>query len=154
MTNIKRVVVGLDFSIFSSRVLEYAASIAKRNMAELIVVCVIDQKEIDYIKTVCEHEDPAIITLEKFIDDESRKRTHSAETLTRELVPKQVPVRIIVMLGVPYEEILKVVDTEKADLVVMSSKGRTNFHDYMFGTTSEKIFRHCPVSVLSLNLRE
>jgi nucleotide-binding universal stress UspA family protein len=154
MTNIKRVIVGLDFSIFSARVLEYAASIAQRNMAELIVVSVIDQKEIDYIKTICEHEDPSIITLEKYIDDETRKRTHSAENMTRELVPKQVPVRTIIMVGVPYEEILKVVDAEKADLVVMSSKGRTNFHDYMFGTTSEKIFRHCPVSVLSLNLRE
>ena len=154
MTNLKRVVVGVDFSIFSSRVVEYAASIAKRNMAELIIVSVIDQTEIDYIKTICEHEDPAIITLEKYIDDETGKRTHSSEKMIHEVVPKQVPTRIIIMIGVPYEEILKVVDSEDADLVVMSSKGRTNFHDYMFGTTSEKIFRHCPVSVLSLNLRE
>jgi hypothetical protein len=50
--------------------------------------------------------------------------------------------------------VYSLVDEEEADLVVISSKGRTNFQDYMFGTTSEKIFRHCPVSVLSLNLRE
>jgi nucleotide-binding universal stress UspA family protein len=152
MKNLKRIVVGFDFSIFSSRVLEYAASIAERNMAELIIVSVIEQQEIDYIKTVCEQTDSEIITLEKYIDDETRKRTHNAENMIHELVPKIVQTRIIIMIGVPYEEILKVVDTEKADLVVMSSKGRTNFHDYMFGTTSEKTFRHCPVSVLSLNL--
>ncbi|MFT5701775.1 MAG: nucleotide-binding universal stress UspA family protein [Desulforhopalus sp.] len=153
MKNLKRIVVGIDFSIFSSRVLEYASSIAKRNTAQLLIVSVIDQGEIDYVKEVCEHEDPEIITLEKYIDDETTKLTHNLEKMILDLVPKSVSTKPIIMIGVPYEEILKVVDVEKADLVVMSSKGRTNFHDYMFGTTSEKVFRHCPVSVLSLNLR-
>ncbi len=41
----------------------------------------------------------------------------------RELVAKNVPTRIIIMIGVPYGEILKVVDAEKADLVINKLKG-------------------------------
>jgi PAS domain S-box-containing protein len=49
--------------------------------------------------------------------------------------------------------IIRIVEEEDADLLVINSKGRTNFQDYMYGATSEKIFGHCPVSILSLNLR-
>ncbi len=154
MKTIKRIVVGIDFSVYTSRVMEYAADIAERNQAEILAVSVINQRQIEYIKTVCTHEDPGTITLEKFIDDETRRRIHKMDDLIRQSVAKNVSTKTIISTGVPFEEILKVVNDVDADLVVMSSKGRTNFQDYMFGTTSEKIFRHCPVSVLSLNLRE
>ncbi len=154
MKTIKRIVVGIDFSVYTSRIMEYAAGIAERNQAEIVAVSVINQRQIEYIKTVCKHEDPGTITLVKFIDDETRRRIHQMDDLIRQSVSKNISTRTIIGIGVPFEEILKVVDDEQADLVVISSKGRTNFQDYMFGTTSEKIFRHCPVSVLSLNLRE
>jgi nucleotide-binding universal stress UspA family protein len=66
MKTIKRIVVGIDFSIYTSRIMEYAAGVAESNQAEIIAVSVINQRQIDYIKTVCKHEDPSTITLEKF----------------------------------------------------------------------------------------
>ncbi len=93
-------------------------------------------------------------SLEKFINDETRKRTVNLGDLINDLVSKQVPTRTIIRRGIPFEEIIKVVHDENADLLVISSKGRTNFENYMFGTTAEKLFRHCPVSILSLNLRK
>lgn len=81
-------------------------------------------------------------------------RTVNIDDLFRQYVVKKVAIRTIIRSDVPFEEILQVVTDEEADLVVISSKGRTNFQDYMFGTTSGKIFRHCPVSLLSLNLRQ
>ena len=154
MQDIKRIVVGIDFSIYSSRVLEYAIGIAVSNAAELIAVSVINNRQIEYIKTVCREEAPTTITLNKFIDDETRRRTHNIENLIGQRASNKISARIIIRIGIPFEEILQVVDEEQADLVVISSKGRTNLKDFMFGTTSEKIFRHSPVSVLSLNLRE
>ncbi len=154
MENIRKIIVGIDFSIYSARIMQYAAEIAERHQAELIAVSVINKRQIDYIKDVCKHQDPGTITLEKFINDETRRRTVNIEELVRQWVPKNVATRTIIRNGVPFEEILHAVHDENADLVVISSKGRTNFKDYMFGTTSEKIFRHCPVSLLSLNLRQ
>jgi nucleotide-binding universal stress UspA family protein len=154
MKTIKRIVVGIDFSSYAQRIMEYGAGIAERNMAELIAVNVINKRQIDYIKTVCKDEDPNVFSLTKLINDETARRNHKMDDLIRQCVPTTVSTRPIIMVGVPFEEILDVVDNEHADVVVISSKGRTNFHDYIFGTTSEKIFRHCPVPVLSLNLRE
>jgi len=154
MKNITRIVVGIDFSIFSQRIMEYAAGIAERNLAEIVAVSVINKRQIDYIRSVCENQAPTTITVNKYIDDETSRRTHRLHDLIAQCVPDTLRTKIIIRIGVPYEEILKVVDDVQADLVVISSKGRTNFQDYMFGTTSEKIFRHCPVSVLSLNFKE
>ncbi len=154
MKNIHKIITGIDFSVYSTRIMQYAAGLAERNQAELIAVSVINKRQIDYIKEVCKHEDPGTITLKKFINDETRRRTVNIDDMIRQSVPKTVSSRTIIRCGVPFEEILKVVADEDADLVVISSKGRTNFHDYVFGTTSEKIFQHCPVSLLSLNLRQ
>ena len=153
MENIMRIVVGIDFSTFSQRIMEYSADVAERNSAEIVVVSVINQRQIEYIRKVCENESPTTISVNKFIDDETRRRIQNIADLTHQCVSKRVSTRTIIRSGIPFEEILKVVDEVNADLVVISSKGRTNFQDYMFGTTSEKIFRHCPVSVLSLNLK-
>jgi len=154
MKEIQKVIVGIDFSVYSARVLEYAAVVAERNTAEIVAVSVINKRQIDHIKDICQEDKPTSLTLEKFLGDETRRRMTDMEELFGRLVPKSVPVRTVVRTGVPFEQLLKVVDEEQADLVVISSKGRTNFHDYMFGTTSEKVFRHCPVPVLSLNLRK
>lgn len=154
MKKINKIIACIDFSVYSTRIMQYAAGIAERNEAELIAVSIINKRQIDYIKKVCKHEDPGTITLEKFINDETRRRTVNIDDLFRQCVVKKIVTRTIIRSGVPFEEILQVINDEEADLVVISSKGRTNFQDYMFGTTSEKIFRHCPVSLLSLNLRQ
>ncbi len=154
MKNFKRIVVGIDFSIFSQRVMEYSADVAERNLAEIVVVSVINNRQIEYIRTVCKNQSPDILSVNKFIDDETRRRRQNIDDLSHRCISKKVPVRTIIRSGIPFEEILKVVDEVNADLLVISSKGRTNLQDYIFGTTSEKVFRHCPVSVLSLNLKK
>jgi nucleotide-binding universal stress UspA family protein len=152
MISIQRIVVGIDFSSYSSRVLEYAAKSAERMSSEIIAVNVINKRQIEDTLTVIHDEEMSQQIMESYVNDETEKRKIKMNALTKKIVPKGVSYRTVITSGVPFEEILKVIDDEGADLLIVSSRGRTNFQDYMFGTTAEKVFRYCPVSVLSLNL--
>ena len=152
MKNIKRIVVGIDFSVYSPEILEYAAECADRMSADIIAVNVINKKRIEDTITATQDEDVFKQILESYVNDETKKRKIKMDDLIEQRVPKTVSFTTIIRSGVPFEEILDVVDDEKADLLIISSRGRTDFQDYMFGTTAEKIFRYSPVSVLSLNL--
>lgn len=152
MRLIKRIVVGVDFSNYSPRILEYAAGSAERNGAEIIAVNVINKVRIDDVVAEIDDEKLTKQVMAKYINDEIEKRMVKVDDLIGRYVSKNVVSKTIIRSGVPFEEILNVVDEEDADLLVISSRGRTDFQDFMFGTTAENIFRYCPVSVLSLNL--
>ena len=54
MLNIHKVMVGCDFSKYSRDTLAYAATLAKKLQAELIIINVINKRDIDIILKVAE----------------------------------------------------------------------------------------------------
>ncbi len=154
MEVLTRIVVAVDFSVYSPQLMEYAAKLAERTSAEIVAVNIINKRLFEHVQKEFEEDHLYKFSLEKFIDDETKRRIENMDTLIGQFVSNRIPIKTIIRGGVPFEEILKVVDEVKADLLIINSKGRTNFQDYMYGTTSEKIFSHSPVSLLSLNLRQ
>jgi len=152
MNRIKRIAVGVDFSVYSPRVLKYAAESAERMSAEIIAVNVFNQRRMKEAIGMIHDEETCRKIMDTYVNDEMEKRNIKMNALINSSMPKEVSYRTIIRTGMPFEEILKVIDDEDANLLIISSRGRTDFQDYMFGTTAEKLFRHAPVSVLSLNL--
>ncbi len=55
-------------------------------------------------------------------------------------------------IGDPASEILKLIDKEKPDLVVMASRGRKG--QFQFGSVAEKVVKHSPIAVLTIPVKE
>lgn len=148
MFTIKRITAAVDLSDHSLLVLEYAGRIAEGSSAEVTVVNVINNKFVHAVEKVFNDQHPGQFSQNKFINDETRRRTQNLKDLIRKYIPKGVPARVVIRNGVPFEEIIRVAVDDKADLLVIAPKGRSNLPDYIFGTTTEKIFRHSTVPVL------
>jgi nucleotide-binding universal stress UspA family protein len=58
----------------------------------------------------------------------------------------------LVKIGAPFQAIMETIDKKQADLVVIGTKGRSNLSDMLLGSTAERLFRRCPVPLLSVKI--
>ncbi len=145
---IKKILVAVDFSDYSPGTLRYAAALASEQGAALVLVNVINQRDVDAIRSAQAYAD--ILTVDEFLAKTRRERLEGLDRLLREAQCQALPHESVLKVGVPHEEILAAISETGADLVVMGTKGRTNLTSTLFGSTAEKVFRRSPVPVLSV----
>lgn len=134
----QRVVVPVDFSDDSFAVLETALTLVP-DASHLSLV---------YVLPVLEPAEPGVIWTT--IDDEAR-RHHAELALAERLDAKRFGgIRTHVAFGDPAHEIADFAERERADLIVLSSHGRTGLTRLFIGSVAEKTVRlaRCPVLVL------
>ena len=56
-----------------------------------------------------------------------------------------------IVYGNPAQEILKAIDSEEIDLVVMGTHGRKGLDSVLFGSVARNVVRRSPVPVLTVN---
>jgi nucleotide-binding universal stress UspA family protein len=152
MSMFKKIVAAIDFSDYSAATLRYAASLAQDQGASLVLVNVINQRDVDAIKAAQAYAD--ILPVEEFLAKSRRERLEALDKMIAEARCQAVPYEKVIRIGIPYEEILALVKQNGADLIVMGTKGRTNLANTLFGSTAEKVFRRSLVPVLSVRGQE
>jgi len=150
MSKIKKILVCVDFSDYSLMTLEYAVELAKGTEIEIIVFNVINQRDINMVEMVS-HYAPDKINIKDYIKDLKKDRHEKIKAIIKEnFFDEKSRMVIKIDTGIPFEAILEAIETENADLVVMSNKGRGNLSRVLFGSVAEKVFRHSPVPVVSV----
>jgi nucleotide-binding universal stress UspA family protein len=158
MKAIQKILVGCDFSKYSKNTLEYAATLAKKFQAELIIVNVINKAEIDTILKVAEGQFDR--NIEKYIEKSAKEyaervkkdRTRKMEKLINEIDCSNLTIHKVFRIGVPFQELIGAIKSEGANLMVMGPKGCSDLAGVLFGSNAEKVFRRCPVPLLSVRL--
>lgn len=152
---IKKILAAIDFSPYSKNTLEYACEVSQTLGAELLVINIINQRDIDAKKDMINAKHPDQFSLATYLPEEIGLRTLKLKALvTRCGFSKRPAMKMMVDYGVPSEKILQTIKEEEADLLVIGPKGRTNIKSFLFGSVAEKLFRHSPAPVMSLRSRE
>jgi len=141
---VKKILWPTDFSSSAQKALPYVASLTMQYGAEIHVLYVIED--------IAHHEswygdfDIAHINkLMQWADKSANKRLNQICEKYLEGCPMYIK---HIAIGDPAQEILKLIDKEKVDLVVMASKGEKGlFH---FGSVTEKVLKNSPVPVTTI----
>jgi nucleotide-binding universal stress UspA family protein len=84
------------------------------------------------------------------IDDRNEKMQH----LLKETNCNGIPNRSLIKKGVPFMKLVETAKEEKVEMVVLGTKGRSNIAGILFGSQADKMFRHCPVPLISIRERD
>ncbi len=152
MEPIKKILVAVDFSEYSKPTLSYAGHLAHTLHADLVIVNVINQRDVEAIRKV--EAEGVGASVEKYIALQKADREASTDQLLLETGCQGLNIIRVFRIGVPWVELLEAIKKEHADLVIMGTKGRTNISNTLLGSTAEKIFRRCPIPVLSVRSKE
>ncbi len=148
MQEVKTILAAVDLSPYSSQVIRMAVNLARTLQARFVVVNVLNRRDVDAMEMV-QRTHPGL-KVSQFIENATTERRQLIENLILEAGAGSLGVKKRIDVEVPFKGILKAVDEEKADLLVMGTKGRGNLVDALFGSTAEKVFRRCPVPLLSV----
>ncbi len=161
LPDIRKILYATDLSPNARRAFGYAASLANRYGAGLVVLHVLNDAAVS--------SDSLIISMvgEQKWNDLKRNNTEAAMRMIRERVESfceeaeaEMPAcpfitdAILVKLGHPVEEILKAVRENDCDLVVMGAHGNGFLADATMGGVSRRVLRRCDKPVLIVRLPE
>jgi nucleotide-binding universal stress UspA family protein len=137
---VKRILVPIDFSDCSKKALQYALPLAKEHQAAITLLYVVapaysagEYGGIDYAQLEASMKDGGEKELAKLAIDE---------------VGGEVSTDTLVRVGSPPREIVELARSLPADLIVISTHGRTGLKHVVLGSVAEHVVQRAPCPVL------
>jgi nucleotide-binding universal stress UspA family protein len=146
----KRILVPTDGSGNAERAGEYAISLADLSGADIIVLNVIDTY---YLASIVQPD------VRESVDEELRTSVKKAVERFEAKIEENkcngkcqnVKFKILIKEGKPVDVILKTIDEEKIDQVIIGKSGKDGLERFLLGNTTERVLKEAkiPVNVIS-----
>jgi nucleotide-binding universal stress UspA family protein len=136
---INRIVVPVDFSASSRDLVKYAAAFATQFRASLVLLHVVEHINVP-TRVVYYATRLQLTVLERGM----RQLAEFAERL----VPANIEAEQVVRAGTPYDVIRQVARRERADLIIIATRGHGAVKRFFIGSTAGRVVRHAPCPVL------
>jgi len=149
MPKIKRILVPVDFSPASLKALDYAADFAQPLGADLSVLFVIEP--IYY--AVPDLAGAAAGTAVGLLEEQRASGKRQLERLQARYAKRRIKLRTLMQTGTPYQTIVDAAKSLKANLIVMSTHGRTGVSHLLLGSVAERVVRSATCPVLTIRVK-
>lgn len=143
---INKILVPIAFSKYASGIITYAADLAASTGAELLVANVINERDLEAVDKITSFGYK--VDIEHYMETIKKERRAELHTLMEKLTLPDEQVTFTFCVGEPTNELLKLVVDKKIDTVVMGVKAKDIRHIFT-GSVAERMFRKCPVTVIS-----
>jgi len=142
---LRRILVPVDFSDCSKKALQYAVPFARQFEATLVLLHVVQP----YLPV------PEMGTVDVALM-ETQMRAGGVKGLAamKESLAGEVPVETELRVGNPQIEITRAVRDLGADMIILSTHGRSGLAHIFMGSVAERVVRHSPCPVLVVRERE
>lgn len=135
----QRILVAVENSVADRTILAHVCELARLTRAEILLVHVADGWVARHFDELQLRESEEIKTDRAYLDD-------LRERLSRE----GFAVRTLLAMGDPATELIRVAETEGADLIAMSTHGHRFLADVLLGATADKVRHQVRIPVLLL----
>ena len=146
----QKILLPTDGSKFAEKAAEHAIWIASKSGAEIIVLNVIETSSLVGLPA-----EDLIVRIKEMLKEEGRRSLERiSEMVTeeeKELKIEDIKVNLKTEEGSPADAILKTVEKEDIDLVVMGTSGKHGLDRFLLGSVTEKVVRSAKCPVLAVH---
>lgn len=139
----KNILMPTDFSCNSAEAYEFALNFAKRYSAKLHILHVLEP--LTQNSESINHYDRMNFERDRIFNAEEE-----LERFINKFSNAHVELYRIVLRGKAYEEIIKYAKSENADLIIISTHGKTNLYHSVAGNVAKKVLKFSETQVVCL----
>jgi nucleotide-binding universal stress UspA family protein len=146
-----KILLPTDGSKYAEKAAEHAIWIASKSGAEIIVLNVIETSSLVGLPA-----EDLIVRIREMLKEEGRRSLERISELVTESekeqqMKKDIKIALKTEEGSPADSIIKTIEKENVDLVVMGTSGKHGLDRFLLGSVTEKVVRSAPCSVLAVH---
>lgn len=138
--DVKKILVPVDGSAPSKRAVATAVYLAGVCQAEITLLTVVDLNE-----KISSFEQ---VSTGGYIPSELKEEPYQLLAELMHSIPSAIKAKTLVEIGAPAETVVDVCAQQNFDLIILGTRGQTEFKNFILGSVSEYVLHHTPHPVL------